>query len=218
MSAARLRVLLLDNYDSFTWNLRDLLLRAADAEGLRLAVEVVRCDALPLAALTRRGYDAVVLSPGPREPQHAGVMLELIAAWRGRRPIFGVCLGHQALGQVLGAQVLRAPQPVHGKVALVDHRGAGCLAGLPRPLPAMRYHSLVVDPAGLPAAVQVTATLTGPVPLVMALRHAEDRLEGVQFHPESVGTPDGLALARNVVAGFAERPSLQEPDARCYAP
>ncbi len=218
MGVARLRVLLLDNYDSFTWNLRDLLLRAGEAEGLSLRVEVVRNDAQPLVQLTRRGYDAVVLSPGPGEPQGAGVMVELIQAWRGRVPFFGVCLGHQALGQVLGARVVRAPEPVHGKGALIRHTGQGCLGGLPQPLQAMRYHSLVVDAAGLAEGALTTATLAGPQPLVMALLHPADGLEGVQFHPESVGTPDGLALARNVVAGFAGRPSRKEPYARSYSP
>lgn len=218
MGVARLRLLLLDNYDSFTWNLRDLLLRAGEAEGLALQVEVVRNDAQSLAQLTRRGYDAVVLSPGPGQPQQAGVMAELIHAWRGRVPFFGVCLGHQALGQELGATVVRAPEPVHGKAALIRHSGQGCLAGLPQPLQAMRYHSLVVDAADLAAAGWITATLAGPQPIVMALRHPADGLEGVQFHPESVGTPDGIALARNVVAGFAGRPSLKEPDARSYSP
>lgn len=192
-------MILVDNYDSFTWNLQDLFVRAAVVGGIDAVVEVRRPHNVSPGRLQRAGFDAAILSPGPKAPADAPWCGELIAAWQGKRPIFGVCLGMQAIAHALGAAVVRAPQPVHGMTAEVVHDGDGCLAGLPRPATVMRYHSLVVDPQTLPRSVMVTARLETSPQLVMALRAKALGLEGVQFHPESVGTPDGVRLAANVL-------------------
>jgi anthranilate synthase/aminodeoxychorismate synthase-like glutamine amidotransferase len=207
----RLRVVLVDNYDSFTWNLWDLFVRAAAVEHLEVAVEVRRPASSSPAVLRRAGFDAAILSPGPNAPADAPWCGELIAAWRAQRPIFGVCLGLQAMAHALGAAVVRAPQPVHGRTALVDHDGSGCLGGLPRPLTVMRYHSLTVDATTLPPSLQVTARLCDAPHLVMALRSESLGLEGVQFHPESVGTPDGLQVARNVLRRWVRGDAARSP-------
>ncbi len=203
-----MHLLLLDNYDSFTWNLHDLLVQAGWAEGLALTLDVVRNDHKTVPELLDAQYSGVVISPGPNAPDQAGVCMPLIRAVLGKVPIFGVCLGHQAIAQVLGGHIVRASAPVHGKVAPIAHAGTGCMRGLPSPFTAMRYHSLVVNTAALDGHAEVHAWLADDPAVVMGL-HAPGLLaEGVQFHPESVGTPLGLPLARNVVRWCASQGSL----------
>ena len=186
-------ILLIDNFDSFTFN----LVQALGALGATL--KVVRNDALTVAEARALQPSHVVISPGPKTPDAAGVSLDVIRAFAGRVPLLGVCLGHQGIGQVFGAKVVRAPVPVHGKTAEVEHRGQGVFRGLPQPFTAARYHSLVVDRDSLPECLEVTAW-SGD--LVMGLRHRElANLEGVQFHPESFLTREGPRL----LANFLER-------------
>ncbi len=180
---------MIDNYDSFTWNLVQSL-----AE-LGAEVEVVRNDALPLAALRARQVGGVVISPGPGEPTAAGVSVEVAREFPARGvPVLGVCLGHQALAVAFGADVRRA-HPVHGKTSAIRHDARGVFRGLASPLRATRYHSLVVDEATLPETLGVTART--PDGEIMGLRHRGLPAEGVQFHPESIATPSGLPLLRN---------------------
>ncbi len=182
------RVLVVDNYDSFVFTIVGYLAQ------LGADCEVVRNDAVrPDDAA---GFDGVLLSPGPGTPQDAGVCVDMVRACAERRqPLLGVCLGHQALGVAYGAVVGRAPELLHGKTSLVEHQGAGVLAGLEQPFTATRYHSLTIDPATVPAELEVTgATSSG---IVMAVRHRELPLEGVQFHPESVLTEGGHRLLAN---------------------
>lgn len=183
-------ILLIDNYDSFTFNLYHFL------GDLGAKVEVRRNDALsPDEALSLRP-DAILLSPGPCTPNEAGICLPLIqAAAEARVPLFGVCLGHQAIGQAFGGIVERAPEPVHGKVWAMHHRNSDVFAGLPSPFPATRYHSLVVRREGLPDALEATAwTEDG---LIMGLAHRTLPIWGVQFHPESIASAHGHDLLRN---------------------
>ena len=187
-AAAAPRLVLLDNYDSFTFNLYHRLAEVG------AVLRVVRNDATTPEAILATGPDALVISPGPCDPDRAGITLPLIAA-AGRCPVLGVCLGHQALGQAFGGQVVRAPRPVHGKTDRIHHDGTGVFAGLPNPLVATRYHSLVVDRPSLPPNLVVNAwTEDG---LIMGLRHAELPMHGVQFHPESIATESGHELLRN---------------------
>ena len=196
------RVVLLDNHDSFTWNLADLLMSAAQTTGIALDLRVVRNTDANLQALQHALPDALVVSPGPNAPEDAGQLLPFLRAVLGKLPIWGVCLGHQALAIALGGQVVRAPEPIHGRQALIQHDGLGLFSGLPQPFLAMRYHSLAVDAASLPADVQVSAWLDDG--LIMGLRSAKWACESVQFHPESVGTPEGGQLAQAAVAWLSE--------------
>jgi para-aminobenzoate synthetase/4-amino-4-deoxychorismate lyase len=180
-------VLVIDNYDSFTYNLVQLL-RTAGAR-----VEVIRNDEVSAAQAAGSGAAAVVLSPGPCAPAEAGICVDLVRALRGRTPVLGVCLGHQAIAVAYGGQLERVP-PVHGKTSVIEHDGHGIFAGLPGRFPAARYHSLAVTQAGLPSALQVSARATG---LVMAIRHREHPVDGVQFHPESILTAAGAQLIGN---------------------
>jgi anthranilate synthase/aminodeoxychorismate synthase-like glutamine amidotransferase len=183
------RVVLVDNYDSFTWNLVQYL------GELGADVEVFRNDAIDVAGLRARAPDGLVLSPGPCTPDEAGVTLEAIRALAGDLPILGVCLGHQAIGQAFGGRVVRNVRIVHGKASPVVHRGSGLYAGLPSPFQAGRYHSLVVERASLPPALEVTSwTEEGEI---MGLRHRALEVEGVQFHPESILTDAGKPLLAN---------------------
>ena len=196
-SAATRRLFLLDNYDSFTFNLYHRL------GELGAEVKVVRNDALTPAEALALGLDAVVISPGPCDPDRAGISLGLIEAAAAVCPVFGVCLGHQALGQVYGGTVVRAPAPMHGKVSLIHHDDTGLFAGLPNPFPATRYHSLIVDRNSLPDVLHVNAwTEDG---LIMGLRHRSLPVHGVQFHPESIETGAGHALLRNFLDLVPER-------------
>ncbi|MGH9125174.1 MAG: anthranilate synthase component II [Acidimicrobiales bacterium] len=184
------RVLVLDNYDSFVYNLVQYL-GELGAEPL-----VFRHDAIGLDAVADLGPDAVLVSPGPGRPEDAGVSNDLIAAMGAAgTPLLGVCLGHQCIGQVFGGRVVRAASVMHGKTSMVHHDGRGVLSGLANPFRATRYHSLVVDPASVPAALEVSAWTDDGT--VMGLRHREFPIEGVQFHPESILTDDGHRLLAN---------------------
>ena len=185
-------ILLIDNYDSFTFNLVHFL------GDLGAECEVVRNDAISTDEALARGPDAIVLSPGPRTPSEAGICLELIEAAAGRVPILGVCLGHQAIGQVFGGMVIRAPTPMHGKVGPITHSDTDVFAGLPSPFNATRYHSLIVDAATLPDQLEPTAWTENGI--IMGLRHRTMPIFGVQFHPESIASEHGHALLGNFLA------------------
>ena len=185
-------VLLLDNYDSFTFNLFHYL-RELGAE-----VDVLRNDAATPGEALAMGPDAVVISPGPCDPDRAGITLGLVAEAARVCPVLGVCLGHQAIGQAFGGRVGRAPAPVHGKTSLIHHDGTGLFRGLPNPFRATRYHSLVVERDGMPAELIPNAWTDDG--LVMGLRHASLPVHGVQFHPESIETAAGHDLLRNFLS------------------
>jgi len=191
--------LLVDNYDSFTYNLFHYL------GELGAEVEVVRNDAISAEQALARAPRGIVLSPGPCTPNEAGICLDVIKLAAERRvPLLGVCLGHQAIGQAFGGQVVRAPVPVHGKTSTVHHSGASLFAGLPTPYLATRYHSLIVARESLPAALDITAwTEDG---LIMGLAHKDLPIAGVQFHPESIASEHGHALLRNFLS-LADRHS-----------
>ena len=182
-------ILMIDNYDSFTYNLVQYL------GELGAGIEVRRNDQTTLEEIERMAPDRIVISPGPKTPTEAGICLELIKRFSGRLPILGVCLGHQAIGQAFGGKVIRAPEIMHGKTSEIHHDGKTIFAGLPNPFPATRYHSLIVERASLPACLEVSAT--SPDGLIMGLRHEEMKVEGVQFHPESVLTAAGKQLLAN---------------------
>jgi anthranilate synthase component 2 len=184
-----MNLLLIDNYDSFTYNLVQFL------GDLGAVTEVVRNDAETAGEALARNADAIILSPGPCAPDQAGICLELIAlAAETRVPLLGVCLGHQAIGQLFGGKVVRAPQPMHGKVSRILHDGTGVFAGLPSPFGAARYHSLIVEEASLPDALHVNAR-TGDG-LIMGLAHRALPIQGVQFHPESIASEHGHDILR----------------------
>jgi anthranilate synthase/aminodeoxychorismate synthase-like glutamine amidotransferase len=186
------RVLVIDNYDSFVYNLVQYL-GELGAEPL-----TYRHDALTLDEVGDLAPDAILISPGPGRPEDAGLSNAVIEQFGGRVPIFGVCLGLQCIGQVYGGEVVRAPQVMHGKTSLIRHTGAGVFAGLPDPLEATRYHSLVVEPSSVPDVLEVTAQTDDGV--IMGLRHRELAVEGVQFHPESILTAKGHELLANFLA------------------
>ena len=183
-------ILVLDNYDSFTYNLVQYL------GELGAEVEVRRNDEVTVAEIEiDLRPERIIVSPGPGTPDEAGVTLETVARFAGRVPLLGVCLGHQAIGQVFGGRVVRAPAPVHGKPAEICHDGRTIFEGLEYRFPAGRYHSLVVERDGLPACLEVSATT--PDGLIKVLRHRELAVEGVQFHPESIMTTEGKRLLAN---------------------
>jgi anthranilate synthase/aminodeoxychorismate synthase-like glutamine amidotransferase len=187
------RVLVIDNYDSFVYNLVQYL-------GELGADPVVRRhDEVPLDELVALDPDAVLISPGPGRPEDAGLSNDVIRHFAGRRPVLGVCLGHQCIGQIYGGEVVRAPEIMHGKTSVIRHDGTGVFAGLPDPFEATRYHSLVVDRDSVPDELEITAWTDDGV--VMGLRHRTLAVEGVQFHPESVLTASGHDLLRNFLAG-----------------
>jgi len=194
------RVLVIDNYDSFVYNLVQYL-------GELGAEPVVhRHDAITLDDVEHIGPDGILISPGPGTPADAGLSNDLVRTWGGRVPLFGVCLGHQCIGEVHGGRVVRAPEVVHGKTSQIRHDDTGLFEGLPNPLTATRYHSLVVDRQSVPDVLEVTATTDDG--LVMGLRHRELDVEGVQFHPESVLTAAGHRLVDN----FLRRCGAGTPD------
>jgi anthranilate synthase component 2 len=183
------KVALVDNYDSFTWN----LVHAIGVLGPE--VEVHRNDQITVDALAAARPDAIVISPGPCTPNEAGISLELVARLGDRVPIFGVCLGHQAIGAAYGGEVVRAPVPVHGKLSTIKHKGEGVLRGINAPFEATRYHSLVVKRESLPAELAVTAETDDG--LVMAISHKQHPVHGVQFHPESIASEHGQTILKN---------------------
>jgi anthranilate synthase component 2 len=182
-------ILVIDNYDSFTYNLVQYL------GTLGAEVEVHRNDAIAVDAIVARPPEGLVISPGPGEPRDAGISEAAIAALAGTVPILGVCLGHQALGEVYGGRIVRAPRLMHGKTSPILHRGRGLFAGLDNPFDATRYHSLIVEREGLPEVLEVMAWT--PEGEIMALKHRQHETWGVQFHPESVLTTSGMALMQN---------------------
>jgi anthranilate synthase component II len=196
-------ILLIDNYDSFVHNLARYFRR------LGQATEVVRNDETDAAAVESLSPQAIVLSPGPCTPQEAGCSLELVRQWHTRVPILGVCLGHQAIAEALGGRVARAQAPVHGRASRVLHDGCGIFRRVPSPFSAGRYHSLVVEPASLPAELRITASTTDGV--IMAIEHQTLPVVGVQFHPESVLTEYGYELIANFLAMAGLRPVGSAP-------
>jgi anthranilate synthase component 2 len=186
-------LLLIDNYDSFTYNLAQYL------GELGAEVNVYRNDALTVDEIAAWQPSHIVISPGPCTPNEAGISVDAIRAFAGRIPILGVCLGHQAIGQAFGGRIVRAQRVMHGKVSAVTHDGRGVFAGLPSPLTATRYHSLAIERATLPACLEITATAEDGE--IMGVRHRELPVEGVQFHPEAILTAHGHALLRNFLDG-----------------
>jgi anthranilate synthase/aminodeoxychorismate synthase-like glutamine amidotransferase len=192
-----MRVLLIDNFDSFVFNLAQYL-GSLGAEPV-----VVRNDAA-VDDLVALDPDAVVISPGPGHPRDAGCCVDAIHAFGGRVPLLGVCLGHQAIGLAYGGEVVRAEALMHGKTSEISHNNSGVFEGLPNPFPATRYHSLVVQPESLPASLELTAWTADGV--IMGVRHTELPTQGVQFHPESIMTPAGMALLSNFLSESARQP------------
>ncbi len=190
-----MKLLMIDNYDSFTYNLVQYL------GELGSEVDVRRNDAIGVAGARALRPDAIVISPGPCTPAEAGVSVAILRELSGEFPMLGVCLGHQCMGEAFGAKVVRAGHLMHGKTSPILHDGKTIFAGLPNPFEAMRYHSLLVAPESVPGCLEVSArTAEGEI---MGLRHRERRIEGVQFHPESIGTREGKDLLRNFLAGVA---------------
>ena len=190
-------LLMIDNYDSFTFNLVQYL------QALGAEVKVVRNDAMSVDQIRKLAPERIVISPGPCTPNEAGVSLEVIEELGATTPILGVCLGHQSIGQAYGGRVVRAGNIMHGKTSRIRHEGKGVFAGLPDGYEATRYHSLVVEKSSLPDALEVTAWTEngdGSVEEIMGLRHREHPVEGVQFHPESILTEHGHALLKNFLA------------------
>ena len=197
-------ILLIDNYDSFTYNLVHYL------GELGAEVVVERNDALDVQQAMAMKPEAIVLSPGPCDPDQAGICLALtLAAAEAAVPLLGVCLGHQTIGQAFGGKVVRADDIVHGKMGTIQHEGAGVFAGLPSPLQGTRYHSLVVERDSLPDALEVTAWLDDGT--IMGLRHREKPIEGVQFHPESIRSEHGHAMLKTFLARVPDKNKEHEP-------
>ena len=182
-------ILVIDNYDSFTYNLVQYLGELGGEP------QVVRNDQTTVEAIRQQAPERIVISPGPKTPSEAGICLDVIAAFAGRIPLLGVCLGHQAIGQAFGGKVIRAPELMHGKTSDIQHDGKTIFAGLPNPFPATRYHSLIVERKTLPECLEISACSSDG--LIMGLRHKEMKVEGVQFHPESVLTSAGKQLLAN---------------------
>ena len=198
-------LLLIDNYDSFTYNLVHFL------GDLGAACDVRRNDQLTVDEAMGLKPDAIVLSPGPCTPNEAGICMDLIrAAAKAQVPLFGVCLGHQAIGQVFGGKVIRAPTPMHGKLSTVDHEGRGVFEDVPNHFQATRYHSLIVERESFPAELEVVAR-TGDI--VMGLRHKTLPIHGVQFHPESIASEHGHKILENFLKIAGEHPSQQKKKA-----
>jgi para-aminobenzoate synthetase component 2 len=190
------RIVVIDNYDSFTYNLVQHL------EVLGATCDVILNDACDVGAIAARAPEGILISPGPCTPDEAGVSLAAVARFSGSIPILGVCLGHQSIGQSFGAKVVRAERLMHGKTSPIAHDGKGVFAGLSNPFTATRYHSLLVERASLPPELEISAwTSEGEI---MGLRHKTMRVEGVQFHPESILTEEGMALLENWLGNVAE--------------
>lgn len=190
-------LLLLDNYDSFTYNVYQML-----AE-LGAEVEVVRNDQTTIPAVRAQGYRGIVISPGPGTPREAGLSEDVIRELGGELPILGICLGHQAIGEVYGGRVVRAEEIMHGKTSLLRHTGQGLYEGLPQDIPVARYHSLIIERESLPDCLAITGELADGT--IMGVRHKEKEVEGVQFHPESILTPEGRRMLANFLHRVGER-------------
>lgn len=203
------RLLLIDNYDSFTWNLVQLV-GAQD-----VTVDVVRNDAISAADALDHKADAILLSPGPCTPNEAGICLDVVKGAVGRKPVFGVCLGLQAIGQAFGGDVVRAPAPMHGKVSVISHRGSGLFRGINRPFEATRYHSLVIDRKSCPYALTIEAETDDG--LIMAATHRTWPICGVQFHPESIMSEHGATIIRNFLDIAATWRNANPPAIRAEA-
>lgn len=182
-------LLLLDNYDSFTYNVYQLIC------DLGKEVEVVRNDMITCEEVEKRGYEAIVISPGPGVPADGGISEELIDYMKGKVPILGICLGHQAIGEVFGGRIVNAGEIVHGKTSPIKHCGKGIFEGIPQNVEIGRYHSLIISRDGLPDCIEVTAELESG--MIMAVRHKEYDINGMQFHPESILTPMGREMMDN---------------------
>ena len=182
-------ILIIDNYDSFTYNLVQYF------GELGADIQVVRNDQTSIDAIARQAPEKIVISPGPKTPDEAGICLNVINSFAGKIPILGVCLGHQAIGQAFGGRVIRAPQLMHGKTSEIHHDGRTIFQGLPDPFSATRYHSLIVERDNLPACLEISAETSDG--LIMGLRHRDWKVEGVQFHPESILTDAGKQLLGN---------------------
>lgn len=187
-------VLLLDNYDSFTFNIYQYLSMLGEK------VQVVRNDKTTVDKIKSKNYKFICLSPGPGEPKKAGITLDVIEQLHNKVPILGVCLGHQSIGESFGGKIVRAKKLMHGKVSVIEHHSVGIFKGLPKKLEVTRYHSLVIDPSSLPSCLEVTATTEDGV--IMGVRHKVYKVEGVQFHPESIQTKFGMAMFKNFIKGI----------------
>lgn len=190
-------ILLLDNYDSFTYNVYQLL------SELGAEVEVIRHDKITVDEIRRKGYEAMVISPGPGVPKDAGISEEAVRELGKDLPILGICLGHQAIGEVYGGKVVRAGEIVHGKPSPIHHNGKGLYEGLPQDTLVARYHSLIVERESLPDCLEVTSELSDGI--IMGLRHREYPVEGIQFHPESILTPEGHKMLSNFLGQLRAR-------------
>ena len=187
-------ILLIDNYDSFTYNVYQAV------ANLGHPLQVVRNDRISLVEITAGNYEAIIISPGPGTPDDAGLSKQIVREFAGKLPILGICLGHQVIGEVFGGNVVRAPQPVHGKTTEVAHQGDGLYTDLPQPFTAGRYHSLIVEESSLPECLEITAR--NEENLIMGLRHRQFNVQGVQFHPESILTPVGNKLLANFLSSI----------------
>jgi anthranilate synthase component 2 len=196
---------IIDNYDSFTYNLAQYFGELQTGRATSFAIKVFRNDRITLAELVALAPQYLVISPGPGTPEESGISLAAIRYFSGRIPVLGVCLGHQCIGEVFGGKVVRAPRPVHGKMSLIRHNGADLFRGLTNPLEAVRYHSLVIEAATFPEQLEITATCEAEgEQLVMGLRHREHPTYGVQFHPESIFT----GVGKQILANFLIPPPL----------
>lgn len=192
------KILMVDNYDSFTYNLVQYL------GELGTEVQVVRNDEIPVETIESLAPEKIVLSPGPCTPTEAGISVPTLERYAGKWPILGVCLGHQSIGQAFGGKIIRAKQIMHGKTSMIHHKGIGVFTELPSPFEATRYHSLVIEQASLPDCLEITAwteTEEGEIDEIMGVRHKTLPVEGVQFHPESILTQHGHALLQNFLDG-----------------
>ena len=191
-------LLMIDNYDSFTFNVVQYLMELGED------VAVWRNDEISVDAIIEAAPEKIVISPGPCTPNEAGISLEVIERLAGSIPILGICLGHQSIGQAFGGHIIRAPKVMHGKLSAIHHSGVGVFEGLPSPYQATRYHSLVIDPSALPESLEVTAWTedeSGKLEAIMGVRHRSLSVEGVQFHPESILSEHGHTLLKNFLAG-----------------
>ncbi len=191
-------IVIIDNYDSFTYNIVQTIGDNLLAEGRQEQIKVFRNDKITIAELTQLGPRRILISPGPCTPKEAGISVEVIRYFGGSIPILGVCLGHQSIGEAYGGEVVRAGRIMHGKTSVMTHDGRGVFTGLPNPFEGMRYHSLVVEERSLPDCLEITARTEQDE--LMGLRHREMAVEGVQFHPESIMTPAGRLLLKNFMS------------------